>query len=81
MDGAEPHTPAEGEPLIGESTPDHPLYDSVVEACRSVHDPEIPVNIYDLGLIYRIAIDAEAKEIEKKSLSSAEKLKAKAEAK
>ena len=60
MDGAEPHTPAEGEPLIGESTPDHPLYDSVVEACRSVHDPETPVNIYDLGLIYRIAIDAEA---------------------
>jgi FeS assembly SUF system protein len=46
----------EGTPMIGPSTPDHPLYEAVVEACRSVHDPEIPVNIYDLGLIYRIAI-------------------------
>jgi FeS assembly SUF system protein len=26
--------------------------DAIVEALRSVHDPEIPVNIYDLGLIY-----------------------------
>ena len=33
--------------------------DSVVEACRTVYDPEIPVNIYDLGLIYTIQIDAE----------------------
>ncbi|MRX50328.1 SUF system Fe-S cluster assembly protein [Paracoccus sp. S-4012] len=49
--------PAEGKPLIEPSTVDHPLYDSVVEACRSVYDPEIPVNIYDLGLIYTITID------------------------
>ena len=28
----------------------------VVEACRNVFDPEIPVNIYDLGLIYDISI-------------------------
>ncbi|HUF08729.1 MAG TPA: iron-sulfur cluster assembly protein [Rhodothermales bacterium] len=26
----------------------------VVEVLRSIYDPEIPVNIYDLGLIYRI---------------------------
>jgi len=25
--------------------------------CRSVYDPEIPVNIYDLGLIYTIELD------------------------
>ncbi|MBV0890625.1 SUF system Fe-S cluster assembly protein [Paracoccus sp. Z118] len=50
---------AEGAPLIAPSTVDHPLYDSVVEACKSVYDPEIPVNIYDLGLIYTIQIDAE----------------------
>jgi FeS assembly SUF system protein len=28
----------------------------VIEALKTVHDPEIPVNIYDLGLIYDIAI-------------------------
>lgn len=26
--------------------------EAVIEALKSVHDPEIPVNIYDLGLIY-----------------------------
>lgn len=47
----------EGDPLIAPSTTEHPLYDSVVEACKTVYDPEIPVNIFDLGLIYTIAID------------------------
>ena len=30
-----------------------------VEACRTVYDPEIPVNIYDLGLIYTVEINDE----------------------
>ncbi len=47
----------EGAPLIKPSTTDHPLFDAVVEACRTVYDPEIPVNIYDLGLIYTIEIN------------------------
>ena len=51
--------PAEGEPLIPDSSTEHPLYEEVVEACRTVHDPEIPVNIYDLGLVYSIRIDEE----------------------
>lgn len=55
----EPDAPMEGTPLIKPSTTDHPLYDGVVEACRSVYDPEIPVNIYDLGLIYTIDITGE----------------------
>ncbi|PIE06933.1 MAG: SUF system Fe-S cluster assembly protein [Rhodobacterales bacterium] len=47
----------EGVPIIKSSTIDHPLYDQVVEACRTVYDPEIPVNIFDLGLVYTIEID------------------------
>jgi FeS assembly SUF system protein len=34
-----------------------PIEKLVVEALRTVYDPEIPVNIYELGLIYRIAVD------------------------
>lgn len=49
----------EGAPLIKPSSTDHPLYDKVVEACRTVYDPEIPVNIYDLGLVYTIDINPE----------------------
>lgn len=49
----------EGTPLIAPSSTDHPLYEAVVTACRTVYDPEIPVNIYDLGLVYTIAISAE----------------------
>jgi FeS assembly SUF system protein len=51
--------PIEGTPLIQPSSTRHPLYVDVVLACRSVYDPEIPVNIYDLGLIYTIAINDE----------------------
>jgi FeS assembly SUF system protein len=39
------------------TTPDDaPLRDKIIAAIRTVYDPEIPVNIYDLGLIYDIAI-------------------------
>ena len=33
-----------------------PLYENVVLALKQVYDPEIPVNIYDLGLIYELNI-------------------------
>ena len=33
-----------------------PLYEDVVLALKQVYDPEIPVNIYDLGLIYELNI-------------------------
>ncbi|MCP3972214.1 MAG: SUF system Fe-S cluster assembly protein [Rhodobacteraceae bacterium] len=49
----------EGTPLIRPSSTDHPLYDDVVAACQSIYDPEIPVNIYDLGLVYTVEISPE----------------------
>lgn len=33
------------------------LRDGVIAALRSCYDPEIPVNIYDLGLIYDLNVD------------------------
>ena len=35
------------------------IAEKVIEALRTVYDPELPVNIYDLGLIYDIDVDAE----------------------
>lgn len=33
------------------------IRDRVIKSLRKVHDPEIPVNIYDLGLIYELDVD------------------------
>ena len=35
------------------------LYEAVVDALKDIYDPEIPVNIYDLGLIYGVEITPE----------------------
>lgn len=34
-----------------------PIHDQIVETLKDIYDPEIPANIYDLGLIYNIDID------------------------
>jgi len=39
----------------------HDLKDRITHAMRSVHDPEIPVNIYDLGLIYTLDVDGDGR--------------------
>ena len=33
------------------------LKEKVIEEIKKIYDPEIPVNIYELGLIYDIAVD------------------------
>lgn len=33
------------------------LYEKIVDVIRTIYDPEIPVNIYEIGLIYSIDID------------------------
>ena len=48
----------EGPPVM--STIERSLFESeVIEQIRTVYDPEIPINVYDLGLIYDIQIDDE----------------------
>ena len=47
------HAPGEGE--IGGD-----LYERVIDALKEIYDPEIPVNIYDLGLIYGVDITDDA---------------------
>lgn len=49
MDNSEILTPEDVKALA-------PLYEDVVLALKQVYDPEIPVNIYDLGLIYELNI-------------------------
>jgi FeS assembly SUF system protein len=36
------------------------LEQKVIDALKRIHDPEIPVNIYDLGLVYELKIDDES---------------------
>ena len=38
-------------------SPQHPLQAAVIEVLKTIYDPEIPVNIYDLGLIYDVSVD------------------------
>ena len=45
-------------PIINNSN-DADLPRKVTEALRTVTDPEIPINLYDLGLIYEVVIDSE----------------------
>ena len=40
------------------------IYDRVVELLKTVYDPEIPVNVYDLGLIYRIDLSDDLKQLD-----------------
>jgi FeS assembly SUF system protein len=37
------------------------LEGKIVETLKTIYDPEIPVNIYDLGLIYEVMADADGK--------------------
>lgn len=35
------------------------IWSAVVNCLKNIYDPEIPVNIYDLGLIYKVDVDDE----------------------
>ena len=39
------------------------LKEKIIEEIKKIYDPEIPVNIYDLGLIYNVVVDENNKVI------------------
>ena len=41
-------------PPNAEVPKDHPLWPAILKNLREVYDPEIPVNVFELGLIYRV---------------------------
>ena len=43
-------------PVVAEG--DEALQDAIIAAIKEIYDPEIPVNIYDLGLIYGVEVNA-----------------------
>jgi FeS assembly SUF system protein len=62
------YTARRGQPLQpGEPVAADP---AVIEAMRQVYDPEIPVNIYDLGLIYALEISPQGDVIVEMSLTA-----------
>ncbi len=51
---------AEKQQDLAMGEPGGDLYEAVVAALKEIFDPEIPVNIYDLGLIYGVDVDDNA---------------------
>ena len=50
---------AQQAPAQGAGEPGGDLYEGVVAALKEIFDPEIPVNIYELGLIYGVDVTAD----------------------
>ncbi|MGD8514258.1 MAG: SUF system Fe-S cluster assembly protein [Granulosicoccaceae bacterium] len=58
------NTPVQNQPE------DASLEQRVIAAMRTVYDPEIPVNIYDLGLIYKVQINEQSEVFVKMTLTA-----------
>ena len=60
------------QPVVGPADPGRTaeLQPKIVEAIKTVFDPEIPVDIYELGLIYDIYADADSNVAVKMTLTS-----------
>ncbi len=58
------------EPPFADVPHAHPLWGKIAAAIREVYDPEIPVNLYELGLIYHVEIDSDNNVFVKMSLTA-----------
>src|SRR5688500_12416266 len=61
-----------GQPQVGPADPalTAELQGPIIEVIKTVFDPEIPVDIYELGLIYEIIVDADRKALVRMTLTS-----------
>lgn len=68
-----PHpAPAAGAPEIGPADPARTaeFQQRIIDVIKTVFDPEIPVDIYELGLIYDIIVDADCRALVRMTLTS-----------
>lgn len=70
MDDPKPETQEAQSVIAVEATDPSDIENGIVEALKTVFDPEIPVNIYELGLIYDIDIQEEGAVQVKMTLTS-----------
>jgi FeS assembly SUF system protein len=70
----EAQPPREEQPPSAEQPPKvlnaEEVEQAVIEVLRTVYDPEIPVNIYELGLVYSIDVDPAGKVVVRMTLTS-----------
>ena len=60
----------EKKPEPDPATSNETLVEAVVEALKSIYDPEIPVDIYELGLIYDVAVSQDGDAIVSMTLTT-----------
>jgi FeS assembly SUF system protein len=67
-----PVPPVSESPNVGPPDPARTaeLQPKIVEVLKTVYDPEIPVDVYELGLIYEIIVDAERRVLVRMTLTS-----------
>ncbi|CAN5504113.1 MAG: metal-sulfur cluster assembly factor [Nocardioidaceae bacterium] len=58
-------------PEVDLAGPQHPTAEDVTEALKDVVDPELGINVVDLGLIYGVQIDAQSNAVIDMTLTSA----------
>ena len=61
---------SEKKPEPDPTEPGGALVEAVVEALKSIYDPEIPVDIYELGLIYDVAVSADGDAVVQMTLTT-----------
>ena len=68
-----PETPVENrerENVSGSASNAGEIGQAVIEVLRTVYDPEIPVNIYELGLVYHVDVDHAGRVLVRMTLTS-----------